>query len=256
MPLAIETKGLTKRYKHRTAVDGLELAVEQGTFLALLGLNGAGKTTTVKMLCGLLTPTEGDALVLGNSICRSPAAVKQLINVAPQETAVAPNLTVRENLELVARLYGANKKTARRKAEAYMARLGLAERGKDKAKRLSGGLARRLSIGMALITEPKVLFLDEPTLGLDVRARRDLWKLIEELAGQVSIVLTTHYLEEAEALSDKVAVMHEGKLRAFGSAEELLAQTGAANFEDAYLALTDAQTPAQTGAKQPGEARA
>lgn len=236
---AIKTDKLTKKFKARTAVNELDLTVEKGDFFSLLGQNGAGKTTTIKMLCCLLSPTSGSAEILGEDVAQNPAAVKSKINLSPQETAVAPNLSVRENLELIAQLYGASKKAAAEKAEHYMGLLGLADRAKDKAKTLSGGLMRRLSIAMALISEPEVLFLDEPTLGLDVRARRELWKLIASLKDHVNIVLTTHYLEEAEALSDQIAVMHDGKLQAMGTPTQLMEQTGAATFEDAYLALTD-----------------
>lgn len=238
---AIHTINLTKRYGNRTAVDALNLSVEQGTFFSLLGQNGAGKTTTIKMLCCLLSPTSGTAELLGDDIVKNPIAVKQKCNLSPQETAIAPNLTVAENLRLIARLYGATKTEADEKTQEYMQLLGLTERAKDKAKTLSGGLMRRLSIAMALITEPKVLFLDEPTLGLDVRARRELWKLLQDLKQKVNVVLTTHYLEEAEALSDQIAIMHDGRLRAQGTAAELKALTGAATFEDAFLALTETE---------------
>ena len=238
---AIKTDKLTKRYKTRTAVDNLDLAVEKGDFFSLLGQNGAGKTTTIKMLCCLLSPTSGSAQLLGDDIRQNPAAMKAKINLSPQETAVAPNLTVRENLELIARLYGATKAQAAEKARQYMQLLKLDDRAKDKAKTLSGGLARRLSIAMALISEPEILFLDEPTLGLDVRARRELWKLIAGLKDRVNIVLTTHYLEEAEALSDQIAVMHDGRLQAMGTAAQLMEQTQTATFEDAFLALTESE---------------
>lgn len=241
---AIQTVDLTKRFGSRTALDSLNLSVDKGEFFALLGQNGAGKTTTIRLLCCLLSPTSGDATLGGESITGNPKAVKRKINLSPQETAIAPNLSVRENLELMARLYGAEKATAREKAGAYMALLGLADRAKDRAKKLSGGMKRRLSIAMALITEPEILFLDEPTLGLDVRARRELWKLIGSLKQRVNIVLTTHYLEEAEALSDRIAVLHGGRLQALGTAQELQSQTGTSTFEDAFLALTEEEVPA------------
>ncbi len=235
---AIETRGLTRRFKARTAVDRLELTIPHGEFFALLGQNGAGKTTTIRMLAGLLAPSGGDALMMGKSIVRDAAAAKARCNLSPQETAVAQNLTVRENLVLIARLYGAGKAEAAAQAEHMLGEFGLAERAGDRAKSLSGGMQRRLSIAMALITGPDVLFLDEPTLGLDVRARRELWRQLSALKGRVTVVLTTHYLEEAEALSDRIGVMHEGKLRAIGTPAELCAETGAASFEDAFLALT------------------
>lgn len=237
---AIETIGLTKRFKGRIAVENLNLSIGQGEFFALLGQNGAGKTTTIRMLTGLLAPSAGDALLMGESIIHSAEAAKAHSNLSPQETAVAQNLSVRENLMLIARLYGAAKAEAAERADAAMREFGLAERACDRAKALSGGMQRRLSIAMALITEPNVLFLDEPTLGLDVRARRELWRALTALKGKVTVVLTTHYLEEAEALSDRIGVMHEGKLRALGTAAELCEAAGAGNFEDAFLALTDA----------------
>lgn len=241
---AIRTDNLTRQYKTRLAVDRLNLSADQGAFLSLLGQNGAGKTTTVKMLCCLLAPTSGDAHLLGESIRAHPDAVKRRINLSPQETAVALNLTVRENLEFIARLYGADRRAAREKAAEYIALLGLEGHARDRAKVLSGGMQRRLSIAMALITGPEILFLDEPTLGLDVRARRDLWKLIAGLKDRVTIVLTTHYMEEAEALSDQVAILHKGRLVAQGTPRALMDRTGCATFEDAYLALTDEEEEA------------
>ncbi|NLE99477.1 MAG: ABC transporter ATP-binding protein [Anaerolineales bacterium] len=236
---AIRTSGLTKQFKKRTAVDSLDLSIEQGELFALLGLNGAGKTTTIRMLCCVLPPTSGDATLLGNSIITQPTAVKQKINVSPQETAVAPNLSVQENLELIARIYGIDKSEARTKANETMRAFGLFDRSKDKAKILSGGMQRRLSIAMGLITEPEIIFLDEPTLGLDVVSRRELWKIMSGLKGKITMVLTTHYLEEAEALSDRIGIMHEGRLRALGTAEQLKQETGRTSFEDAFLALTE-----------------
>ena len=238
---AIEIKGLTRRFKNRVAVDGLDLSVREGECFALLGQNGAGKTTTIKMLSGLLLPDAGDAYLMGKSIVNETNEVKKVINVSPQETAVAPLLSVRENLEFIAGVYGMDKKQAALCAQEMMEKFNLTDRAKDRAKTLSGGMQRRLSIAMALISEPKVLFLDEPTLGLDVRARRDLWKVIEGLKGQITIVLTTHYREEEEALCDRIAVMHGGKLQALGTAEELKTLTGTASFEDAFLALTEGE---------------
>ncbi|HWI61308.1 MAG TPA: ABC transporter ATP-binding protein [Symbiobacteriaceae bacterium] len=241
---AIQTTNLTKRFQHRTAVDSLNLAVEKGEFFALLGQNGAGKTTTIKMLCCLLTPTSGDAVLLGDSIVANPTAVKQKINISPQETAVARNLTVRENLELIAGIYGSSKQEAKTKAANMMAAFGLTDRAADRAKTLSGGLQRRLSIAMALITDPEILFLDEPTLGLDVRARRDLWNILLKLKGKITIILTTHYLEEVEALSDRMAIMHGGQIKALGTVEQLKTQTGMASIEDVFLMLTEGEVSA------------
>ena len=237
MEYAIQANGLTKRYGAKTAVNDLNLSVRAGELFALLGVNGAGKTTTIKMLSGLTTPTAGDAMLLGDSITTDPHRAKAHNGVSPQETAIARNLSVGENLTLMARIYGQSEKTACEKAEATAQQLGLGEVYKQKAKTLSGGMQRRLSIGMALICEPKILFLDEPTLGLDVIARRELWSVVQKLHGQVTIILTTHYLEEVEALSDRVGIMTKGKLVAVGTVAELLQQTGARNFEDAFIAL-------------------
>jgi ABC-2 type transport system ATP-binding protein len=234
---AIETRGLTKRFKAKTAVDALNLKVQQGELFALLGQNGAGKTTTLRMLSGLLPPSEGEALLLGHSVARESRLIKPVTNISPQETAVARNLSVRENLEMAAGVYGMRPKEAREKATEMLAMFGLTDCAKDKAKRLSGGTQRRLSIAMALISDPEILFFDEPTLGLDVVARRELWSHIRSLKGRVTIILTTHYMEEAEALSDRIGIMAAGKLRAVDTAVALVKQTGAKNFEDAYVAL-------------------
>lgn len=234
---AIETIDLTKKFKDKTAVNALNLTIEQGELFSLLGQNGAGKTTTIRMLCCLLEPTSGDALMLGDSITKNSQAVKQKINVSPQETAVAPNLTVRENLEMIAGIYGSNKKAAKEKAKEMLETFSLNEVANDKSKTLSGGMQRRLSIAMALISNPQILFLDEPTLGLDVIARRELWAAIEKLKGKITIILTTHYMEEAESLSNRIGIMAKGNLIALGTAEELIAQTGAKTFEDAFVKL-------------------
>ena len=232
---AIRTENLTKKYKDVTAVDGLTLSVKQGELFSLLGVNGAGKTTTVKMLSCLTRPTSGDAFVLGNSICRDSAAVKSVIAVSPQETAVAPGLTVRENLELMCGVHGFPKETRNSRIEETAHRLGLDAVSGKKAGKLSGGWQRRLSIAMALISQPRILFLDEPTLGLDVLARSDLWDVIRELKGNVTVVLTTHYMEEAEALSDRVAIMKDGKLLVCDTPEAIKQAAGTDNFEQAFI---------------------
>jgi ABC-2 type transport system ATP-binding protein len=237
MTAAIQTIDLTKKYGAKTAVNALNLSVEQGELFALLGVNGAGKTTTIKMLTCLSRPTSGDALLLGDSVVSAPGAVKEKTNVSPQETAVAPNLSVTENLELNAEIYGSDKRAARTKADEMLSVFGLKGVAGDRAKTLSGGMQRRLSIAMALISDPQILFLDEPTLGLDVLARRELWAAIQELKGRVTIVLTTHYMEEAEALSDRIGIMSEGELKAVGTSAELMSETGTRTLEDAFIAL-------------------
>ena len=234
---AIETKKLTKKYKDKTAVNSLNLTVNKGELYALLGVNGAGKSTTIKMLSCLVPPTSGDALLLGNSIISDSANVKQLINVSPQETAVAEKLSVRENLELIARIYGADRKSAKRKADEMIEKFDMQDIENSRAKTLSGGWQRRLSIAMALISEPEILFLDEPTLGLDVLARRELWSVIEKLKGRITIILTTHYLEEAESLSDRIGIMAKGGLKAEDTAENLKRLADTDNFEEAFIRI-------------------
>jgi ABC-2 type transport system ATP-binding protein len=233
----IEIKHLTKKFGGFVAVDDINLAIGQGELFSLLGLNGAGKTTTIKMLSCLIQPTSGDALVLGKSILVDQQYIKQRINVSPQETAVAPNLSVRENLEMIAGIYGISKMAIHGKVDEMITEFNLSEVRKKKAKLLSGGMQRRLSIAMALISEPEILFLDEPTLGLDVLARRDLWAIIRKLKEKTTIILTTHYLEEVEALSDRVAIMQKGKIKAIGTVVELLSQTGTKTLEDAFVSL-------------------
>ena len=234
---AIKTVKLSKTYGKLTAVDGLDLAIAQGELFALLGVNGAGKTTTLKMLACLTRPSGGDALLNGRSIVTEPAAVKRIIGVSPQETAVAPNLTVLENLLLMGGVHGLTHETARRKADTLTERFGLEPVLKRRAGKLSGGWQRRLSIAMALVSEPEILFLDEPTLGLDVIARSDLWEIIRALKGNTTIVLTTHYMEEAEALSDRIGVMKDGRLLALGTAAELRQRAGTDKFEDAFVKI-------------------
>lgn len=236
---AIRTSELRKDYKKRTVVDSIDLDIRMGEAFALLGVNGAGKTTTIKMLSCIVKPTAGDAEIMGHSILTAPDEVKKLISVSPQETAVAPNLTVRENLQLIYGVYGHGKDDSRKAAALAIERYGLAEIASQKAKTLSGGWQRRLSIAMALICDPSILFLDEPTLGLDVLARRELWKVIEGLKGKMTVILTTHYLEEAEALCDRIAVMVKGRIAAVGTSQELIAQTGAKNFENAFVSICE-----------------
>lgn len=234
---AIEAVDLVKRYHEKIAVNKLNLTIRSGELFSLLGVNGAGKTTTIKLLSCLIAPTSGDAFLLGDSIAANPYAVKKKINTSPQETAVAPNLTVTENLVFIAQIYGFDKKTARDKANEMVSVFGLIEAAQSRAKTLSGGMQRRLSIAMALISEPKILFLDEPTLGLDVLARRELWEAVKQLKGKITIILTTHYMEEAEALSDRIGILSNGELKAVGTAAELIAQTNAHSFEAAFVAL-------------------
>lgn len=237
--LAIKTNNLTKKYKDKTAVDNLNLSVNKGEVYALLGVNGAGKSTTIKMLSCLVNPTSGDAELMGKSIRKDETEVKQIISVSPQETSVAPNLTVRENLEFIAGVFGFSKAEAKAKATKMIEDFDMADIEKSRAKILSGGWQRRLSIAMALITEPEIIFLDEPTLGLDVLARRELWKHIRKLKGKITIILTTHYLEEAEVLSDRIGVMAKGVLKAEGTAEELKAKAGTSDFEEAFIRIVE-----------------
>ncbi|MBR5294891.1 MAG: ABC transporter ATP-binding protein [Oscillospiraceae bacterium] len=234
---AIETTALTKRYGKLTALDRLDLQVHRGELFSLLGVNGAGKTTAIKLLTCLSKPTEGDARVGGHSITKEPDRVKALIGVSPQETAVAPNLSVEENLALICGIHGFSKeKTARRIGE-LSARFSLDSVLKRKAGKLSGGWQRRVSIAMALISQPQILFLDEPTLGLDVLARHELWDIIQALKGHVTIILTTHYMEEAQALSDRIGILKDGHLLAVGTAAELMDRAGTGDFETAFVSI-------------------
>ena len=234
---AIETVNLTKKYGDYVAVDKLNLQIEKGELFALLGVNGAGKTTAIKMLSCLTSPTDGDAFVHGNSITTNYANVKKIISVSPQETAIAPNLTVKENLEMMCQIYGLRKYEVEEKVNEITEQFSLADVLHSKSSKLSGGWKRKLSIAMSLIGNPSVLYLDEPTLGLDVIARGELWDLIKSMKGSVTIILTTHYLEEAEALSDRIGIMRDGKLLVVGSASELMQLTSTDRFENAFISI-------------------
>ena len=234
---AIQMNDLTMQYKTVTAVDKLNLDIRQGELFSLLGVNGAGKTTTIKMLCCLTKPNSGDALVGGYSITKQAGQVKQFIGISPQETAVAPNLSVKENLELICGIHALSKNETVNRIREISNQLSLDSVLHRKAGKLSGGWQRRISIAMALISHPQILFLDEPTLGLDVIARHDLWDVIRGLKGKITIILTTHYMEEAEVLSDRIGIMRDGHLLAVGTSEELNALAGTKNFEEAFVAI-------------------
>ena len=234
---AIKTVNLTKKYKDVVAVDRLNLQIEKGELFALLGVNGAGKTTVIKMLSCLAKPTEGEAFVGGKSITRDEISVKKIIGVSPQETAVAPNLTVEENLELMCGIHGLGKEKSKEKINELSAQLNLDSVMKRKAGKLSGGWQRRLSIALALIGKPEILFLDEPTLGLDVIARSELWEIIRSLKGRVTVILTTHYMDEAQELSDRIGIMKNGRLLVTGTVQELMKTASADTFEKAFIAI-------------------
>ena len=236
---AVQAKGLTKKYKAKTAVDALDLTVKEGELFALLGVNGAGKTTTIRMLTCLSKPTAGEAYICGHDTATDSSAVKALVGISPQDTAVAENLTVKENLTLAARIYGFSKEKTAQRIEEMTKLFKLDEVLKSRAKTLSGGWKRKVSIAMALISEPKVLFLDEPTLGLDVLARRELWGAIETLKGKITVILTTHYMEEAEQLSDRIAIMTAGKIRAIGTLQELEQISGETGLENAFVKIAE-----------------
>lgn len=239
---AIKIEGLTKKYKDVVAVDSLSLTVGEGELFSLLGVNGAGKTTTIKMLCCLTEATSGDAFLLGKSVVTDRAQVKKMIAVSPQETAVAPNLTVKENLELICGVHGFDSQKTREKISALEELLSLGGVSARKAGKLSGGWQRRLSIAMALICEPQILFLDEPTLGLDVIARSELWDIIRSLKGRVTIVLTTHYMEEAEALSDRIAIMKDGHLLICDTADNIKKTAATDSFEQAFIRIVKGES--------------
>ena len=232
---AIETNNLTKKFKEKTAVHGINLQIKEGELFALLGTNGAGKTTTIKMLSTLILPTDGEIKIEGLDIIKDRQKIKEILNVSPQETAIAPNLSVKENLEFMACVYQIlNKKE---KINELIKMFKLEEVLNQKAKTLSGGWQRKVSIAISLINDPKILFLDEPTLGLDVIARKELWKVINSLKGKITIILTTHYMEEAESLSDRVGIMAKGNLVDVGTSEELIKRTGVTKFEDAFVKI-------------------
>lgn len=233
--VAIKIQNLTKHYKNIVAVDNLSLSINSGELFSLLGVNGAGKSTTIKMLSCLTAPTSGDAYLLEKSISKDALSVKQFIAVSPQETAVAPGLSVKENLELICGVHGFDKGKQNEKIKELTELLSLGNVMDRKAGKLSGGWQRRLSIAMALISEPKILFLDEPTLGLDVIARSDLWDIIRSLKGKITIILTTHYMEEAEELSDRIAIMKDGKLLICDTADKIKEAAGTDDFEKAFI---------------------
>ena len=233
--VAIKTVDLTKKYKDTLAVDRLNLEIMQGELFSLLGVNGAGKTTAIKMLSCLTRPTSGNAYLNGKSISSDTASVKSLISVSPQETAVARGLSVEENLRLICGIYGFSRIKQNDRIAEVTDLLGLETVIRKKAGKLSGGYLRRLSIAMALISQPEILFLDEPTLGLDVLARRDLWELIRGLKGKVTIILTTHYMEEAAALSDRIGIMKDGRLLTCGTVDDIKTATNTENFEQAFI---------------------
>ncbi len=233
MMMAIETKALTKKYKDKVAVNGIDLNIKQGELFALLGTNGAGKTTTIKMLSGLVLPTSGSIKIENMNMEKDTFKIKELLNVSPQETAIAPNLTVKENLEFMAGVYQI--KNIDKKINELIDIFKLDEVLNIKAKKLSGGWQRKVSIAISLINDPKILFLDEPTLGLDVIARKELWKVIEGLKGKITIILTTHYMEEAERLSDRIGILVNGNLVEVGTSKEIIKKTKTKNFEDAFV---------------------
>ena len=232
---AIETKNLTKKFKDKIAVNEIDLNIKQGELFALLGTNGAGKTTTIKMLSGLILPTSGSIKIDNMDMKKDVFKIKEILNVSPQETAIAQNLTVKENLEFMAGVYGIKDKD--KKINELIELFKLDEVLNKKAKTLSGGTMRKVSIAISLINDPKILFLDEPTLGLDVIARKELWKVINSLKGKITIILTTHYMEEAESLSDRIGIMANGNLVDIGTSKELIKKTKTKNFEDAFISI-------------------
>lgn len=235
--IAVKIENVKKSYKDTKALKGVSAEIKSGELYGLLGLNGAGKTTLISVIAGLIKADEGDITVDGKSVKTDSDEVKRIIAVSPQETSVAPNLTVKENLEFFAELYG----KPNDRAIIAMQEFGLTEVANKRAKTLSGGYARRLSVAAAVITEPKLLILDEPTLGLDVIARRELWKLINARKGKTTIILTTHYLEEVEALCDRICALKEGEKIFEGTVDEMKTLTGEENFEDAFVKISQGE---------------
>jgi len=221
--LAIQTFNLTKRFNGLVAVNGIELNIRKGELFALLGPNGAGKTTTINILCCLLKPSKGTAQIMGYDILKQPFKVKEIIGVAPQETAISEHLNTQENMNLIGKIHGINAPELKIRSQQLLKTMGLSDRAKDQVRKFSGGMKRRLNIMMALIHNPKILFLDEPTLGLDPQARRAIWEYIIQLKGEKTILLTTHYMDEADFLADRIGIMDEGNIVALGSSQELKA---------------------------------
>lgn len=237
--MIIKTENLTKKYGELVAVNNVNIQISENQIYALLGLNGAGKTTLIKLLSCLITPDGGDAIIDNKSILKSSAEIKKIINISPQETAIALNLSVFENLVFIAEVYGMDKNLAKTEAERMIEIFHLQDKKNVASKKLSGGLQRRLGVAMALITKPKILFLDEPTLGLDVLARRDLWEIIRNLKKNTTIILTTHYLDEVESLADTVAIMKDGRILEVGTVSDIIKKTDSKNFEDAFVVLNE-----------------
>lgn len=233
--IEIDIKDLTKKYKDVVAVSNLNIQIKKGEIFSLLGTNGAGKTTTIKILSTLLLPTNGEVKINNLDLIKDKMKIKEIINISPQETAIAPNLTVLENLEFMAGIYQIKNK--KEKIDTLIKTFNLEEVLNKKAKNLSGGYQRKLSIAISLINDPQILFLDEPTLGLDVISRKELWKVIKELKGKITIILTTHYMEEAKSLSDRVGIMNKGKLIALDTPNELIKKTKTKTFEDAFIKI-------------------
>lgn len=236
---AIEVKNLTKKYKSKTAVDSISFSVNQGEIFALLGVNGAGKTTTIRMMSCLSVPDSGEIFINGHSCISESESVRKITGISPQETSVAENLTVTENLEFIASVYGFDKEKIKSKTSEMISLFNMGEVKNARSKTLSGGWKRKLSIAMALISEPEILFLDEPTLGLDVLARRELWTAIESLRGKITIILTTHYMEEAEQLSDRIAIMLDGKISAMGTLAEIESISGKKGLEESFVEIAE-----------------
>lgn len=237
--MIINVKNLTKKFGNVVAVDNVSFGINKNKIFALLGLNGAGKTTLIKMLTCLTKPTSGDAIILNESILKNSVKIKEQINISPQETAIALNLTVLENLMFIAEIYGLDKVTAKQKCLHMIELFKLTEKKNVLSKNLSGGMQRRLGIALALISSPKILFLDEPTLGLDVIARRELWKILIELKKSTTIILTTHYLDEVENLADEVGIMKDGKIIEIGTVKDIVDKVNAKNFEEAFITLSE-----------------
>jgi ABC-2 type transport system ATP-binding protein len=218
---AVQTFKLNKQFDNLVAVNNIDLEIKKGELFSLLGPNGAGKTTTIRMLCCLLKPTSGTASILGYDVVKMPFAVKKLIGVSPQDTILSERLNCWENLALIGRVHGLSSNEVKVRSQELLETMGLLERAKDQVRKFSGGMKRRLSIAMALVSNPQVLFLDEPTLGLDPQARRTIWEYIAGLRGKKTILLTTHYMEEADSLSDRIGIVDEGKIVALGTPQEL-----------------------------------
>ncbi len=247
MSAILEVHHLTKKFGEFTAVNGISFEIREGEIFSLLGPNGAGKTTTISMLSTLFAPTSGDALIAGHSVVKDLMAVRELIGVVPQELALYDELTARENLSFWGQMYGLGGSAFRSRIDEVLAQIGLAEKADQRVRTYSGGMKRRVNIGVGLLHKPKLLFMDEPTVGIDPQSRRAILDSVKSLNQQgMTVLYTTHYMEEAQELSDRIGIMDHGELIALGTQAELRSQVG--ENEALVLRIGESEDPAALAA--------